>query len=369
MDKLYPVLYRKGKHPGHILFWQGEVSGSRYRAHSGVLGGKVKVGVWSEASTTNEGQSNEREPSQQAAFIIEAKIAKLLKRGKYHLKKEDIERQQIIIPMTAHKYEKGKITFPVYVQPKLNGVRCLVSDGKCLSRNGEVFHSVPHIAEALHKAGRIMDGELYNHAFNEDLNELVSLVRKKTPTEAELKKSAEIVEYHVYDSFVPGREDECQDSRIDETEYAVMGRATFIKLVETHMVNNETELEALYRSFLDRGYEGAIIRDIKGVYLHDRSHQVLKYKPRYDAEFTIVRAEEGKGKAKGMLAKLYCVTKEGIEFKANVIKGKREWKKKMWAIRDELPGREATVSYAYMTSYGKPFHNLVEVIWDGKRRL
>ena len=56
-----------------------------------------------------------------------------------------------ILPMLANKWEDRQkyITEPFYVQPKLDGVRLLVSSKGCFSRTGKPVHGVDHLANGL----------------------------------------------------------------------------------------------------------------------------------------------------------------------------------------------------------------------------
>ena len=67
-----------------------------------------------------------------------------------------------ILPMLANKWEDRKkyISEPFYVQPKLDGVRLLVSTAGCFSRTGKVVKGLEHPTENL-KGGEWLDGECY----------------------------------------------------------------------------------------------------------------------------------------------------------------------------------------------------------------
>ena len=57
----------------------------------------------------------------------------------------------MIKPMLAYKYKEGKVDWEkkVYIQPKLDGVRCLISKDGAYSRTGKEFKNVQHIKECL----------------------------------------------------------------------------------------------------------------------------------------------------------------------------------------------------------------------------
>ena len=95
--------------------------------------------------------------------------------------------------MLAQKYEDRKdgLVYPLYSQPKLDGIRCIVSwdDNNGLvakTRNGKVIDAVPHILNSLelffiNDPDAVLDGELYNHDLKDNFNKITSLVRKQKP--------------------------------------------------------------------------------------------------------------------------------------------------------------------------------------------
>ena len=97
-------------------------------------------------------------------------------------------------PMLAHKFDDSRVDWskPVYIQPKLDGVRCIikrVSDFpdqeylasysvKAYSRTGKEFKNVRHITNALkgfffHNPDTVLDGELYNHKLKNDFEKII----------------------------------------------------------------------------------------------------------------------------------------------------------------------------------------------------
>ena len=54
-------------------------------------------------------------------------------------------------PMLAHKFDDSRVDSPqpVYIQPKLDGVRCLFTKDGAYSRTGKKFMNLAHIELAL----------------------------------------------------------------------------------------------------------------------------------------------------------------------------------------------------------------------------
>ena len=109
-------------------------------------------------------------------------------------------------PMLCYPYEKKKkeIKYPCYVQPKLDGVRCVAVYTELFSRHGNPFPTLSHIKEELLKNTEhlILDGELYSENFN--FEKIISLVKKKNKTEEEEEKKRSLGIYmNVFDYIEP----------------------------------------------------------------------------------------------------------------------------------------------------------------------
>ena len=96
----------------------------------------------------------------------------------------------IIKPMLAYSVGKKEINWDelVFIQPKLDGVRCIFTKDGAYSRAGNTFKNLEHIEKYLKGffyayPDAILDGELYNHALKKDFEKIISLVRKTKPTD------------------------------------------------------------------------------------------------------------------------------------------------------------------------------------------
>ena len=114
-------------------------------------------------------------------------------------------------PMLAYPVSDKPIDYSkkVYIQPKLDGVRCLIQYDKktgvtAWSRTGKQWKNIHHITSSLESwfqsnQTTVLDGELYNHDFKDDFEQIISMVRKTKPTPEARLKSAENVQFHCYD--------------------------------------------------------------------------------------------------------------------------------------------------------------------------
>ena len=256
--------------------------------------------------------------------------------------------------MLAHKFEdyKDKITYPVYSQPKLDGIRCIVRADGMWSRNGKKIISAPHIYEAMKplfeaNPDLIFDGELYADKFANDFNAICSLVKKTKPTSADLEKSKEQIQYHTYD--LPS----C--SGTFTKRYRTLSDLNLPECcvcVKTDQIDNINDLLAYYEDYTMEGYEGQMIR-LDKEYESKRSKSLLKHKSFVDEEYTILDVVEGEGNKTGMVGSFVFESKTGHIFNSSP---KFNWEecKKMWNNKNELIGKSATVKYFNLTPDGVP---------------
>lgn len=351
---LLETIYKATK-GGKVQEWTIEVVKNRYRTISGQTDGKKVVSEWTEVYGKNVGKANGTTDNEQALKEAEAKRTNKLERG-YFENIKHINKKQYFEPMLAAKWEdyKDKIQYPIYSQPKLDGIRCIVTKDGMFSRNGKAIISAPHIGHSLNflfesNPDLILDGELYADKFANDFNSIVSLVKKTKPTADDLKQSAKNIEYHVYD--IPSVDGTFKERCIELDELA-LDFPDCVKQVETHIVKNEDEVTEWYENYVERGYEGQMLRT-DGKYENKRSKFLLKHKSFVDEEYTILDICEGEGNRAGTAGYFVFETKDGKRFKSNV-KGTWEETAEMLKNKKKLIGKEATVKYFNLTPDGIP---------------
>ena len=263
--------------------------------------------------------------------------------------------------MLAHKYNPDKADYPAFIQPKLDGVRCLFTAKGAFSRANNKFMNVEHIEQALKpffakNPTAILDGELYNHGLKDDFEKIISLVKKKKPTDNDRLEAAELVEYHVYDiasmTIAP------YNLRLNYLNSDVYGKLTWpIMHVPTKVVLDYDEALEAHKKNLKLGYEGSIYRTFEGRYKGTRSWDLMKFKDFHDAEATIVDFVAGKGKRSGTLGKFIMQDDEGVEFGCPPGKGyDYDALAEMLENADQYVGQTATFTYFERTKAGSYRH-------------
>ena len=271
----------------------------------------------------------------------------------------------IIKPMLAHKYNPEKADYPAYIQPKLDGVRCVFTKDGAYSRTGKEFKNVDHIKQALKNFFNvnptfILDGELYNHGLKDDFEKIISLVRKTKPTEEHKQEAAELIQYHVYD--IANLAHATYTNRLNILTSSFTYTYPICK-VETKIVLDYDDAVKQHKKYLKLGYEGSIYRSIDGKYKNTRSWDLMKFKDFEDSEATIVGYELGKGKRTGTVGKFIMQDDEGVEFGCPPGKGYNY--KDLAGMLDNISdyiGQRATFTYFQRTQAGSYRHPLYKCI-------
>ena len=215
-------------------------------------------------------------------------------------------------PMLAHPVSK-KIDWKNethFIQPKLDGVRCIITRYGAYSRNNKQFHNCKHILTELKplfddNPYLILDGELYNHKFKDNFNKIISLVRKQKPTQQDKFEAASYLQFHCYDLF--SDYDAYSHLKFIDRTLAITNLKSKYKLKFTHEVDtkviwNDEELNKYHKQNKAKGYEGSMLRT-NSLYEQKRSYTLQKVKDWSDTEITITGYIEGKGKFKNGLGK------------------------------------------------------------------
>lgn len=369
--KQLPILY-KYTTKGQAQQWEVIIEDNRFYTREGMVGGKLTLSLPTICQGKNIGRSNETTPEQQAWLEGKAKWQKKVDKGYNEVISEE---KKFFEPMLAKDAKEVEIDFTktrVFVQPKLDGLRCINADNALASRNGKPYIACPH----LHQDEVTLDGELYSHLYKDDFNKIVSLCKKQKPTEEEIAEAKEKVQMWVYDfpdhngPFSERREELYKwaltqgvflATYIDEdakfitsgrmpvpNKPMIFGKDHQYILVPTFEVKSQDDIDYYHSHFLDQGYEGTIIRLDLGPYENKRSKQLLKYKDFVDAEFTIIGYEEGVGGRTGTIGFFHMEDSNKKTFKSNV-KGDFDYLKQVWKDRDSYIGKTATVKYFNLT--------------------
>jgi len=360
---------------GRTRVWWVESTDTSYRTHSGLDGGKIVVSGWQYPEEKNVGRANATSVAEQVLSEVASKYENQQYQGKYAPTIEEASKgAKFIECMLAATYSAKKHNkFPYWSQPKLDGVRCLVSEGGMQSRNGKPLLSSPHIRNVLEDffakhPGVILDGELYNHSLKEDFEKIISLARKTKPKPEDLEESAQMVEYHVYDVITSEPMSYSERMHFIKTELGFNN--PMIQIVPSFIVNDTEEVEEKLGEYLEKGYEGQMLRVDKAPYEPKRSKNLIKHKTFQDEEFKLVDIIEGKGNWQGYAKRIEIQHPDGSTQHAGM-RGTFDFAKKLLEEKDEyLDGKsQVTIRYQDKTSDGKVRFPVAIKFWKGGRDL
>lgn len=279
-------------------------------------------------------------------------------------------------PMLAQTFDpksktakKNTIKFPCFVQPKLDGLRCVIyrdpvtDEIRRQSRTGTYFDTMSHIAESLAPLfarfpNAILDGELYTTKI--PFEELAGLIKTKKLTPNDMEKLC-VIEYHIYDIVDETMPYNARHDSIKKM-FAQVAASTassphvlprYICLVPTIEAKTPADFKAEFGRFIEEGYEGIMLRNKTGMYrCNYRSHDLQKYKEFMEDEFKIIGFTQGDGRDKGTVIWI-CETKEGNEFRVRP-RGTMESRRKLYETGKKYVGKMLTVIFQELTEEGKP---------------
>jgi DNA ligase 1 len=358
--KKFNTLYKRAA-TGTPQEWTISVDGNQYWTEAGRVGGVITKSEPTICFGKNAGRANSTTDEEQALAEATSKHQKKLDLGYVDSLDKIDDESPFFKPMLAHKFldKKHKIKWGkqrVFVQPKLDGHRCITTPKNTITattRNGIEYASIPHILEALKpifSADEMLclDGEAYNHDLHNDFNEISSIIRKTQLTLEDIFKSAELAQYHIYDCPSIGDLDQTANffdryTAMVKVVAPVAAVHSCIHIVPIEEVFSEEEVMQKHDQYLAMGYEGIIVR-INGPYENKRSNYLLKYKVFDDAEFTVDDILPGKGLKANMAAKIKTHTKEGREFFSN-IKAPHNKLREILQNTTKHIGRRCTIRY------------------------
>lgn len=393
----FPTIYGVEKN-GKTKVWSARVYCDELNGFAtaeieyGQMDGKSQVTAVNYTEGKNLGKKNETSPLQQCIAETKRKWQNKMEKEGYSLvlPNSETELSELsdasgsvigsvngkVFPMLAHTYEpaNGKnkrngIVFPCYVQPKLDGLRCVcyMMQDKVVaqSRTGAYFETVEHICAELRPLmlktpGLVLDGELYTADM--PFEELAGLIKKKKVSVADLQR-LQCVKYHVYDVVVEGVP---YSERHDRVVQIVDGNGPkcHLEVVHTQLIHALGEFRQAFSDYVAAGYEGIMLRNVHGPYQQNyRSHDLQKYKEFVEAEYPIVGFKEAGGRDTGTVIWV-CATAECRQFSVRP-RGTQDQRRQWFQDAPQHVGKLLTVIYQELSELNVPRFPVGKAIRDG----
>lgn len=342
---------------GKAKFWQGHV----VHADDGWYNqtsywqlkndGSTSAVQWSDpyaVEAKNVGRSNETSAEEQAYLEIERDFKRQKDKGYAEVGQKS---EVLPLPMLAHKFsDRGhKITWPAFVQPKLNGQRMLFDGTKGWSRGGKeiIPECITHIIDEIGPLpeGVILDGELILPG-NPLLQKTMTAIKKFRP-----ELSPTLV-YWVYDIVDTSKR---YSKRFDQLRRIIVLDKEHVKVTPTVNVENAADVMTHHEHFVRLGFEGSMVRfDSEGYDIGHRNNQLQKVKDFVDSEFEVLDIVDGDGRFKGA-AIFVCRATETETFTV-VPEGDMEYRRSLYETRDKILSarKYLTVRYQELSEDGVP---------------
>ena len=395
----FPTIYGVEKN-GKTKVWSARVYCDELNGFAtaeieyGQMDGKSQVTAVNYTEGKNLGKKNETSPLQQCIAETKRKWQNKMEKEGYSLVLPNAETELSdasgsvigsvngkVFPMLAHTYEpaNGKnkrngIVFPCYVQPKLDGLRCIcymVPNGSsneprvmAQSRTGAYFETVEHICAELRpillqNPGLILDGELYTTEL--PFEELAGLIKRKKASDTNVNRQC--IKYHIYDVVVDGVPYSERHARIVGA-ISKADKCHHLEVVHTQLIHNANEFKQAFGEYVAAGYEGIMLRNVDGMYRQNyRSHDLQKYKEFVESEYPIVGFKEADGRDKGTVVWV-CATDECRQFSVRP-RGTQEQRRQWFQDGPQHVGKLLTVIYQELSELNVPRFPVGKAIRDG----
>jgi ATP-dependent DNA ligase len=381
--KNYPILYKKDK-SDKVRLWN--INAIRKNNNTywiateyGHKDGKI---IYSEKEITegkNIGKKNETTIEQQLILICDKTFKDKKEKEEYIETLDDINNEKenkAFSPMLADKWNpesktkrKVDIVFPCFIQPKLDGIRCLSflsNDGEIVNQSRQLKHfkNLYHINKELDILLKkypdlVLDGELYNHDIV--FNQIAGIVKKEKYNEED-KEKLEQIQYHIYDCFFYKSEHEFSERNIFLSNAEKLVKWKYLKFVPTFICNDKNDVIHTHHRFVDDKYEGSILRNKSAFYEFTRSKNLQKFKNFEDDEFEIIGFKEGTGHDKGTVI-WKCKAKNGKDFDVRPVGTVKERSDYLKNAKKCI-GKMLTVTYQEISELGVPRFPVGKTIRD-----
>lgn len=282
---------------GEVQYWQVGYDGINLEIKSGDV-------------NIEEIEVNHLETTPESALIAARNLFREKFREGYRT--GEIVNQEPIKGMKGVEYKQKSVkSWPVYTQPKLNGIRLLVNyaaGDKVVLRswlNNKYTH-LKHIELELKTffeylpVNSILDGELYNHDM--DFSTIVSAIKTTKSIHPKLKD----ISYWIFDI-------DYKDPKYlvpYEHRYALLVNSykryledgnipLYFKIVQAQIANNHDDIIRQHDEYVNTGYEGIMIKKISNnirtgnvykmsLYKPGKNANIMKYKNFKDEEAKII---------------------------------------------------------------------------------
>ena len=263
----------------------------------------------------------------------------------------------------AQKFDMKRVKGDeVYVEPKLDGIRCLAivenGEAKLFTRAGKL---ISNFDETVGKELKLMDDGCYDgEIMSNDFTDLMRQVYRKdnkniTDVYLALFDYIPLNEWRTGKSQTSCRkryeilEDQVSRGYRSARRYSAL--FDYIRTVDRYTLPSDYEkIKAKHDEFVTNGYEGAMVKNIDAPYSFGRDWSVMKFKSFFDVDVEIKGMLEGTGKHEGKLGS-FVIDYKGKEVRVGSGLND-ETREKLWVNPNSHIGRIIEVRYQEETPDG-----------------
>ena len=254
----------------------------------------------------------------------------------------------------AQKFDMKRVKEDsVYVEPKLDGIRCLAivenGEAKIFTRAGKLITNFDStLGRELAQLGDgCYDGEIMSNDFTDLMRQVYR------------KQNVDVSDVYLglFD-YIPLQEWKSKQGKLSCKErFTILSERLrvhdldYLRLVTRTLCKSDYNLIKEYHDkFVRVGYEGAMIKDVTAPYCFGRDWSVMKFKAFFDADVPITALLEGTGRHSGKLGS-FVVDYKGVEVRvgSGLTDDLREH---IWSDKAAHIGRTIEVRYQEETPDG-----------------
>ena len=241
----------------------------------------------------------------------------------------------------------------ICIEPKLDGIRCLavVRESSCeiFARSGKQISNFNNTIGS--ELSSLPDGVYDGEIMDEDFVALMRQVHRKEGADVSnsylvLFDCVSLEEWNSRSGIHPLR-----DRRKNLERCFLQKEFTYLRLVEQESIEKSADaIDQYHHDYVEKGYEGAMVKNPDRPYSFGRSDAVIKVKSFFDVDLMVIDFKEGTGRHTGKLGSI-LVDFAGVD--VNVGSGfDDDMRVQVWDNRAEYVGMTAEVRYQEITPDG-----------------
>lgn len=232
-------------------------------------------------------------------------------------KKHNLPESELFEPMFCKALDENNfdsLSYPIEVNLKYDGLRIVAekegNEVKLITRTGEIANDyLPEIVEKLKSIQEdfIIDGEVIGMSFSD--------IQKRIGRKPENIEYNDNIKYVIFDVLKYSGESLLERTRKSRQAILMLLMIQYqderLKIAKFANVHNIHELQTFYKSALDNGEEGIVIKELDSKYVYGSRKGWYKVKPFHENTFKVIGLNYGTGQNYNSVGSIVVTDKEG----------------------------------------------------------